>query len=112
MHEPELAQSLNNLGVRLAGLGRPEEALEVTTEAVEILRRVAAGNPRYRSSSAIARVNQGRHLCTTGRPGEAVPVLAEAVEAWEALSATTPIQFGPRRLLISETSLRGQFALC
>jgi hypothetical protein len=40
-----LAQSLSNLGVMLSALGRREEALQATAEAVEILRRLAAQRP-------------------------------------------------------------------
>jgi tetratricopeptide (TPR) repeat protein len=36
---------LNNLGIRLSNLGRREQALTATTEAVEIYRRLAAANP-------------------------------------------------------------------
>ena len=42
---PDLATSLNNLGMRLSNLGRREEALQATAEAVEILRRLAAQRP-------------------------------------------------------------------
>lgn len=43
--EPDLASSLNNLGIRLSGLGRREEALAATGEAVEIRRRLAVARP-------------------------------------------------------------------
>jgi len=42
---PDLAMSLNNLGNCLSDLGRREEALEPTEEAVEIYRQLAKSNP-------------------------------------------------------------------
>ena len=42
---PDLATSLNNLGAMLSGLGRREEALAATGEAVEIYRRLAVARP-------------------------------------------------------------------
>ena len=43
-YEPDLARSLNSLGVRLWGLGRREEALAATQRAVAIRERLAAAN--------------------------------------------------------------------
>ena len=42
---PDLAMSLNNLGIRLSDLGRREEALAASQEAVDIYRRLAAARP-------------------------------------------------------------------
>ncbi|MGW2520824.1 hypothetical protein ACWC09_28180 [Streptomyces sp. NPDC001617] len=42
---PGLALSLNNLAIRLGGLGRPEEALVAITEAVGIRRELAREHP-------------------------------------------------------------------
>jgi tetratricopeptide (TPR) repeat protein len=42
---PDLASSLNNLGIRLSALGRREEALAATAEAVELRRTLAAARP-------------------------------------------------------------------
>jgi tetratricopeptide (TPR) repeat protein len=42
---PDLASSLYNLGILLSELGRREEALEATTEALDIHRRLAAQRP-------------------------------------------------------------------
>jgi tetratricopeptide (TPR) repeat protein len=43
--EPDLARALNNLSVDLSNLGRREEALAATSEAVEVYRRLAGVNP-------------------------------------------------------------------
>ena len=43
---PDLAMSLNNLGIRLSELGRREEALAIPAqEATEIYRKLAQSNP-------------------------------------------------------------------
>jgi tetratricopeptide (TPR) repeat protein len=42
---PDLATSLNNLGGMLSHLGRREDALSATQEAVEILRKLASARP-------------------------------------------------------------------
>jgi tetratricopeptide (TPR) repeat protein len=43
--EPDLAAALGNLGIRLSKLGRPEEALEAATEAVQLYRQLAENGP-------------------------------------------------------------------
>ena len=61
-YRPDLAGSLNNLGIRFSELGRPADALPVTEEAVTIRRDLAAANPdRYRPGLA--------HRCPTSAPG-------------------------------------------
>ena len=69
---------LSNLGLRLAELGRPADALPLTQEAVTIYRELAAANPdRYRPDLA-AIPEQPRHpvlragptrRCPAGHPG-------------------------------------------
>ncbi|RSN29795.1 hypothetical protein DMH12_38765, partial [Streptomyces sp. WAC 04229] len=44
-YEPNLADSLSNLGIRLAETGRRSEALTAAEEAAEIRRRLAQDNP-------------------------------------------------------------------
>jgi len=43
--EPDLACSLNNLGIRLAALGQRQGALIATEEATQICRQLATANP-------------------------------------------------------------------
>ncbi len=43
---PDLASSLNNLGIRLSDLDRREEALASSEEAVDIRRKLAEANPQ------------------------------------------------------------------
>ena len=42
---PDLAMSLNNLGIRLSNLGRREDALKASQEAVDIYRALAKDRP-------------------------------------------------------------------
>ena len=44
---PDLAMALTNLGVRYRELGRPDEALAPTEEAVAGYRELAADNPAH-----------------------------------------------------------------
>jgi hypothetical protein len=44
-HEPDLAQSLNNLSVLLTVLGRHSDALAAADQSVQIRRRLARANP-------------------------------------------------------------------
>ncbi|MEV5560383.1 tetratricopeptide repeat protein, partial [Nonomuraea wenchangensis] len=44
-YRPDLAASLNNLGVYYAALERPDEALSATEEAVTIRRQLTAAFP-------------------------------------------------------------------
>jgi len=44
-YEPDLASSLNNLSIRMAEVGRRDEALAAIEEAVAIRRRLAAAQP-------------------------------------------------------------------
>ena len=87
---------LHNLGVRLAGLGRPAEALPVTEEAVTIRRELAAASPdRYRPDLARSLSNLGIWFSELGRPAEALPVTQEAVTIRRELAAASPDRYRP-----------------
>ena len=61
--------SLNNLAIRLAGLGRREEALAAIEEAVTIRRELAAARPdAFRPDLAVSLNNLSVRL---GEPGAA-----------------------------------------
>ncbi|MEX5636513.1 tetratricopeptide repeat protein [Parafrankia sp. FMc2] len=64
-----ILHSLNNLGVLLASLGRPGEALTATEQAVEIRRRLAAAHPAVFEADLSASLTN-----LTFGPGEFHPV--------------------------------------
>ena len=67
--QPDLARSLNNLSVRLADLGRREDALAASQEAVAIYRELAAARPdAFRPDLARSLNNLSAR---PGRPGAA-----------------------------------------
>ncbi|MFJ2716839.1 tetratricopeptide repeat protein [Streptomyces sp. NPDC087437] len=90
-HEPDLANSLNILSAFLSEVGRREEALTVAQEAVEIRRRLAAGNPAaHEPDLALALTNLGSRLWEEGRLEEALSAAQEAVEIRRLLTAADP----------------------
>ncbi|MFB4298263.1 tetratricopeptide repeat protein, partial [Actinomadura sp. NTSP31] len=81
---PDLATSLTNLGVTLSELGRLDEALPVTEEAVRIRRQLAQNNPeRYLPDLATSLTNLGVTLSEHGRE-------EEAQQAWEEIRRLGP----------------------
>ncbi|MFE1824363.1 tetratricopeptide repeat protein, partial [Streptomyces anulatus] len=90
-HLPHLARSLNNLSVRLSGVGRREEALAAVQEAVEIRRALAEVNPdAHLPDLAGALNNLSNSLGEVGRREEALATVQEAVEIRRALSKANP----------------------
>ena len=72
--------ALNNLGIRLNAVGRREEALAPTEEAVAIRRALAQANPAaYLPNLASALNNLGIRLNAVGRREEALAPTEEAV---------------------------------
>ncbi|HEV2252293.1 MAG TPA: tetratricopeptide repeat protein, partial [Streptosporangiaceae bacterium] len=91
-----LAVSLNNLSVRLAGLGRREEALAAIQEAADIRRELAAARPdASRPDLAMALINLALWLADLGRPEEALAASQEAAETYRELAAARPDAFRP-----------------
>ena len=73
---------LRSLGIRLAGLGRPAEALTATEEAVSMYRELAAASPdRYRPGLARSLNNLGIWFAELGRPADATAAHDEAMKA-------------------------------
>ncbi|MFF4241197.1 tetratricopeptide repeat protein, partial [Actinomadura geliboluensis] len=71
--------SLSNLGVTYSELGRPDQALPVTEEALQIYRELAEAYPdRYRLDLALSLSELGNRYSELGRPGEARQVRDEA----------------------------------
>ena len=87
---------LNNLGIRLSGLGRREEALAATGEAVEIYRRLAVARPdAFEPDLAMSLNNLGAELSGLGRREEALAATEEAVDIYRRLAEANPAAFLP-----------------
>ena len=92
---PALAEALHQLGYALSGLGRREEALDATAEAVEIYRQLAKDRPdAFLPDLATSLNNLGSDLFGFGRREEAVEAVREAVEIFTALAEQWPEVFG------------------
>ena len=91
-----LARSLNNLSVRLGGLGRREEALAAIQEAVTIGRELAAARPdAFRPDLAGSLNNLSVRLGDLGRREEALAAIQEAAGIYRELAAARPDAFRP-----------------
>ncbi|WP_240486447.1 tetratricopeptide repeat protein, partial [Hyalangium minutum] len=92
----ERARLQNNLGVRLSELGRREEALVATQEAVVLRRALAQRNPdAFQPDLAMSLNNLGVSLSELGRREEALAATQEAVELYRALAQRNPDAFQP-----------------
>jgi tetratricopeptide (TPR) repeat protein len=93
---PQLADSLNNLGIQLAGVGRSDEALAPIEEAVAIRRELAQEDPgRYNAQLANALYDLGHRLGAIGRRDDAVAATEEAVAIRRGLAQEDPGQYNP-----------------
>jgi tetratricopeptide (TPR) repeat protein len=91
-----LSASLSNLGVRLGALGRREEALAASQEAVDIYRRLAQTRPdAFLPDLASSLNNLGGDLSNLGRREEALAASQEAVDIYRRLAQTRPEAFLP-----------------
>ncbi|MFI1585100.1 tetratricopeptide repeat protein [Embleya sp. NPDC020630] len=95
-HEPDLARSLSNLGIRLSEVGRRGEALTAEQQAVGIRRRLAAENPAaHEPDLARSLSNLGVWLSDVGRRGEALTAAEQSVEIRRRLAAGNPAAHEP-----------------
>ena len=91
-----LAGSLSDLSVRLAGLGRREEALAASAEAAGIRRELAAARPdAFRPALATSLDNLSAALAGLGRREEALAASAEAADTYRELAVARPDAFRP-----------------
>ena len=95
--EPEeRARVLNRLGFALSALGRREEALQATQEAVDLYRRLAAQHPdAFLPDLAASLNNLSNRLSEMGRREEALQATQEAVEIRRRLARQYPEAFIP-----------------
>ena len=87
---PNLASALNNLGTRHRELGRRDEALQPTEEAVGFFRELSQSNPAFLPGLASALNNLGPHFSNLGRREEALQPTEEAVGIHRVLSQSNP----------------------
>ncbi|MFM7641305.1 MAG: CHAT domain-containing tetratricopeptide repeat protein, partial [Cyanobium sp.] len=81
---------LNNLGKFLSEVGRRQEALAPTEEAVRIYRELVKTNPAYLPNVATALNNLGVSLSELGRRQEALAPTEEALQIRRELAKTNP----------------------
>jgi len=92
----EVAKILNNLGYRLSSLGRREEALRATEEAIVILRLLATQKPdTFLPDLARALNNLGKMLRELGQREEALRATEEAVDILRQFATQRPEDFLP-----------------
>ncbi|WP_050777811.1 tetratricopeptide repeat protein [Micromonospora sp. ATCC 39149] len=93
---PNLAASLNNLGIRLSELGRRQEALGPSQEAAGLYRRLVEVNPdAYLPDLAMSLNNLGIRLSELGRRQEALAPAEEAVTIRRRLVEVNPDAYLP-----------------
>jgi tetratricopeptide (TPR) repeat protein len=91
-----LAGSLNDLSIRLGDLGRREDALAASHEAVTIYRELAAARPdTFRPTLATSLNNLSADLANLGRWGAALTTIEEATGILRELVAARPETFRP-----------------
>jgi tetratricopeptide (TPR) repeat protein len=94
--EAERARALGMRGLALSALGRREEALQATQEAVDLYHRLAAQHPdAFLPYLAISLANLGAMLSEMGRRAEALQATQEAVDLYRRLAAQHPDAFLP-----------------
>ncbi|MGV9865702.1 tetratricopeptide repeat protein [Rhodococcus koreensis] len=88
---PDLAWALNNQSLRLADLGRREDALTAIDEAVQIHRELAEARPdAFRPGLALALTHQSLWLADLGRREDALTAIDEAVQIHRELAEARP----------------------
>ena len=92
----EFARILNNLGIRYLDLGRPEEALATSAEAVDHYRSLAKSRPdAFLPGLAMSLNNLGIQYSELGCREEALAASAEAVDHYRSLAKSRPHAFLP-----------------
>ncbi len=91
-----LAISLNNLSIRLGGLGRREDALAAIEESVTIYRELARASPdAFRPALAESLNNLSARLADLVRREDALAAIEEAVTIYREPARARPDGFGP-----------------
>ena len=88
---PDVAMTLNNLGILDRGQGRMEEARQEFAEALQTYSELAQKNPEtYRPDAATTLNNLGNLDRDQGRMEEARQEFAEALQTYRELAAEKP----------------------
>ena len=91
-----VAARVGTLGIRLSNLGRREDALAASQEAVEIYRRLAHARPdAFLPDLATSLNNLSVDLSNLGRREDALAASQEAVEIYRRLAHARPDAFLP-----------------
>jgi len=94
--QARLAGVLNNMGVVLSALGRREEALVATDEALRIRRQLGQARPdALLPDLAMSLINLGSELSDLGRREQALAATEEAVRVCRQLAQARPDAFLP-----------------
>jgi tetratricopeptide (TPR) repeat protein len=88
-----LADALTILGNRLDDLGRYQEALAATEEAIGLYRPLAEANPVHQPALALALTNLGIRLARLGRYQEALAAVEQAIGLWRRLAEANPAHY-------------------
>ena len=89
-----LAARVRNLGIRLSDLGRHEEALAATQEALDIYRRFAQARPdAFLPDLAASLTNLSNQVSYLGRREKALAAAQEALDIYRRLAQTRPEPF-------------------
>ena len=95
-NEEEQSTILNNLGNRYSGLGRREEALKATLQAVKIRERLAKKNPdTYEVHLAMSLNNLGNRYGELRRWKEAFESTLKAMQLYARLAEKNPDAYEP-----------------
>ncbi|CAM3936178.1 tetratricopeptide repeat protein [Corallococcus exiguus] len=86
---------LDKLGTRLGGLGKLEEAMRVSAEAVATYRELIQHDPQLLHSLACSLNNLSTRLSNLGRREQALDASAEAVKLYRELAQRDPDAFNP-----------------
>jgi tetratricopeptide (TPR) repeat protein len=90
----ERAQQLDRLGIVLRKLGRREEALSVTQDAVNLFRKLFQVNPQaFSQDLATSLINLGNRFGDVGQREEALATSQEAVSLFRILVQANPQSF-------------------
>ncbi len=87
---PDVAMSLNSLGVSYSEVGRRADAVAPTERAVELYERLANENPAFLNDLAGSLNSLGNRYSEVGRRADAVAPTERAVEIYERLAKENP----------------------